>query len=131
MSIRNSEVARFKSKSQQPKQTNNLIGNQPLVPAPRSKKERIYGAVIEIKANKVYLELNETLNRLTARTHIDAADEEYFIRFMSDRTTATLEHRALEYVNNQNIAHYFFPNIITANNWPINKTHPSSYSDQP
>ncbi|XP_055319847.1 putative helicase mov-10-B.1 isoform X2 [Sitodiplosis mosellana] len=120
MSIRTAEISRNKTKC-----------NGQQGPVGRSKKERIYGSVVEIKGNKVHFELNETLHRLAARTHVEPADEEYFIRFMSDRTTATLEHRALEYVNNQGIAHFFFPNITTRINWPVNKTHPSSFADKP
>lgn len=131
MSIRTAEVARNKNKPKKTKQPNALNGDAQCVPIGRSKKERIYGSVVEIKGNKVHFELNETLQRLTARTNVEPADEEYFIRFMSDRTTATLEHRALEYVNNQGIAHFFFPNIMTRTNWPMNKTHPSSFTDQP
>lgn len=97
----------------------------------KSKKQRIYGSVVEVKGSKVFFELNESLNRFVKKTNVDPADEEYFIRFMSDRTTITLEHRALEYLNNHDIAHFFFPNMATASTWPSNKTHPSLYSNQP
>lgn len=131
MTIRVSEVAMNKMKFQQSKQPKTFNGNEQPRTVGRSKKERIYGSVVEIKGNTMYFELNESLDRFARQTHVEPADDVYFIRFMSDRTTATLEHRALEYVNNQSIAHFFFPNIGTANNWPVNKTHSSSYTDQP
>lgn len=94
----------------------------------RSKKERIYGSVVQIKGNIVYLELNELLDRFHAKTGVHPSNEEYFIRFMSDRTTITLEHRALEYLNNQRISRFFFPKTDGA--LPLNEIHPSSYINQ-
>lgn len=99
----------------------------------RSKKERIYGSVVEIKGNLVYLELNELLDRFHAKTGNHPANEEYFIRFMSDRTTITLEHRALEYLNNQRISRFFFPTMGGGGGGgalTLNKVHPSSYRSQ-
>lgn len=98
----------------------------------RSKKERIYGSVVEIKGNIVYLELNESLDRFHAKTGIHPSNEEFFIRFMSDRTTITLEHRALEYLNNQGISHFFFPTTSAggSSSLTLNKVHPSSYQNQ-
>lgn len=102
-------------------------GAQP-EPVQKHKKQRIYGSVVEIKGNNVLFELNDSLDRFVRQTNVLPADEEYFIRFMSDRTTITLEHRALEYLNKQDIAHFFFPSLSMASLWPSNKTHPSSYS---
>lgn len=98
----------------------------------RSKKERIYGSVVEIKGNIVYLELNELLDRFHAKTGMHPLNEEYFIRFMSDRTTITLEHRALEYLNNQGISRFFFPTMNAGSGGALtpNKVHPSSYMNQ-
>lgn len=104
---------------------------QPMEPIRKSKKQRIYGSVVEVKGNKVFFELNESLNHFFSKTRVQPAVEEYFIRFMSDRTTITLEHRALEYLNNQDIAHFFFPDLSMACNWPSNETHPSMYTNKP
>lgn len=70
-------------------------------PIRHCKKERIYGSEVEIKGNKAYLEL-----------------------------TITLEHRALEYLNSQGIAHFFFLNASDTDQLLLNETHPSSYLDQ-
>lgn len=126
MSIRLTEVKLTEIRTQQQHRN---VNSQPPFNA-RNKKERIYGSVVEIKGNTIYLELNESLTRFTAKTKVQPSDEEYFIRFMSDRTTITLEHRALEYLNNQNIAHFFFPTAFAAGTLPYNRSHPSLYSNQ-
>lgn len=126
MSIRLAEIKINEIRSQK-KQNVNI---QPSLVPRTNKKERIYGSVVEIRGNTVYLELNDSLTRFTAKTKVQPSDEEYFIRFMSDRTTITLEHRALEYLNKQNIAHFFFPTAFAAGNAPYNRSHPSSYTFQ-
>lgn len=127
MSVRQAELQSNGARSQQKRilQINGM--NQPIR---HCKKERIYGSVVEIKGNKAYLELNERLDRFVDRTKVSPHDEVYFIRFMNDRTTITLEHRALEYLNNQGIAHFFFPTANAMDTMSVNKTHPSSYSNQ-
>lgn len=50
---------------------------------------------------------------------------------MNDRTSITLEHRALEFLNTEDIAHFFFPSLFAINVWPSNEIHPSSYTDAP
>lgn len=121
--IRNGDHHRHRNQHQ-PQQQHNL----------RAKKERIYGSVVEIKGNIVHFELNELLERFHAKTGIHPSNEVYFIRFMSDRTTITLEHRALEYMNNQGISRFFFPTIAASsrNGDPLtlNKVHPTSYTNQ-
>lgn len=128
MSIRMTEQKLNEIPVQQRKPLTNANSHRPFIS--RNKKERIYGSVIEIRGNTIYLELNESLNKFIAKTKVQSANEEYFIRFMSDRTTITLEHRALEYLNNQNISHFFFPNDVAAGISSINKSHPSSYTNQ-
>lgn len=127
MSIRLAELKLNELRRLQPKnQSIRNGGGQPQ----RTKKERIYGSVIEIRGNLVYLELNESLDRFHAKTGIHPANEEFFIRFMSDRTTITLEHRALEYLNNQGISRFFFPMTSGSSALTLNKVHPSSYANQ-
>lgn len=128
MSIRSAELKLNELRSQ-PK---NVQFRKPGGQSQRSKKERIYGSVIEIKGNVVYLELNESLDRFQAKTGIVSSSEEFFIRFMSDRTTITLEHRALEYLNNQGISRFFFPTTSAGGSsaMTLNEVHPSSYVNQ-
>lgn len=95
---------------------------------PRNKKDRIYGSVVKIQGNVVYFELNEPLSRYVEKTGVKTCNEKYFIRFMSDRTSITLEHRALEYMNTENTSHFFFPSVFAVNVWPTNETQCSSYS---
>lgn len=130
MSIRLTEIKLNEIKMQQQRiAMTNGNGNRCLA-IPRCKKERIYGSVVEIKGNTVYLELNESLDRFTEKTQIQPCDEEYFIRFMSDRTTITLQHRALEYLNDQDIASFFFPMAADDISIRLNQTHPSTYINQ-
>lgn len=131
MSIRSAELKLNELHSQLKTRQIRNGGGQPQ----RSKKERIYGSVVEIKDNTVYLELNESLDRFHAKTGIHPSTEEFFIRFMSDRTTITLEHRALEYMNNQRISRFFFPTMSAGGGGDssaltLNKAHPSSYGNQ-
>lgn len=98
---------------------------------PRNKKERIYGSVVKVQGNMIYFELNEPLSRFVKKTGVKTSNEKYFIRFMSDRTSITLEHRALEYMNTENTSHFFFPSVYAVNVRPTNETHPSSYSGEP
>lgn len=131
MSIRLAEMKLNEMRSQ-PKNVINRNGAQHTQHHVRSKKERIYGSVVEIKGNMVYLDLNDMLDRFHAKTGIHPSHEEYFIRFMSDRTTITLEHRALEYLNNQRISRFFFPTINAGGGGAFthNKVHPSSCANQ-
>lgn len=85
----------------------------------------------KVQGNTVYLELNEPLTHFVKLTHVQVSNEKYFIRFMSDRTSITLEHRALEYMNMERITHFFFPSLFAANVWPKNEAHPSSYAGAP
>lgn len=101
-----------------------------ILPPPRNKKDRIYGSVVKVQGNVVYFELIEPLSRFVEKTGVNTSNEKYFIRFMSDRTSITLEHRALEYMNTEDTSHFFFPSAFAVNVWPTNETHPSSYSDE-
>lgn len=105
--------------------------NEFILKPPRNKKDRIYGSVVKVQGNVIYFELNEPLSRFIEKTGVKISNEKYFIRFMSDRTSITLEHRALEYMNTENTSHFFFPSAFPLNVWPTNETHPSSYSDEP
>lgn len=97
----------------------------------RRKKQRIYGSVVAIKANKIYFELKEQLTTFTELTNVQPNDEKYFIRFMNDRTSITLEHRALDFMNDHQITHFFFPDAASlTNDCRINWIHPSSYSER-
>lgn len=95
------------------------------------KKQRIYGSIVEIQGSTMYFELEESLDRFTAKTNIQPDVEAYFIRFMSDRTTITLEHRALEYLYEHNVARFFFPTEFPDSDvFRCNNTHPSTYSNR-
>lgn len=107
------------------------LGDEFILTPPRNKKDRNYGSVVKIQGNVVYFELNETLSRFVKKTGVKTSDEKYFIRFMSDRTSITLEHRALEYMNTDKTSHFFFPSPFAVNVWPTNETHPTSYSGEP
>lgn len=93
------------------------------------KTERIYGSIVEIKNEHIYFDLVDKLEKFTIKTEVEPIDETYFIRFMNDRTTITLEHRALDLVKMHQISKFFFPNIYDLINEP-NATHSTMYTDQ-
>lgn len=62
----------------------------------RSKRNRIYGVIVEKKQNIAIIKFDECLSRFQALTGVQQHKESYFIRFMNNRTTYKLEHQALE-----------------------------------
>lgn len=88
--------------------------------------DRIYGTIIRIKSNRVYFELQQKLDGFRGKS---LADEKYFIRFMSDRSTITLQHEALDYFEKHQIADFFFPNLFTHNlkQHPVGHLNPYSH----
>lgn len=76
----------------------------------RSKRNRVYGSIIEIKDTDAYIRFDEKLSKFTARTHVDQAAEFYFIRFMNNRTGFMLEHQALQKLSDDEPFKFVFPN---------------------
>lgn len=72
--------------------------------------QRIYGSIVEVKNGLVLIELDKVLDTFTAKTKVAPTEEVYFIRFMSNRTTIALEHRALDLLDKHKISRFFFPN---------------------
>lgn len=62
----------------------------------RSRHNRIYGSIIEVKQDSIYVRFDESLRKFEKCTGVDPHDERYFIRFMNNRTTFLLEHQALK-----------------------------------
>lgn len=72
--------------------------------------KRIYGTIVEVKKGSVLFELDRPLSTFSPRANVDPSAEVYFIRFMSNRTTIALEHRALDLLDQHQISKFFFPN---------------------
>lgn len=72
---------------------------------------RSYGYIKKIESNTVYFELRSSLYIFCDKTNVPPQHEQYFIRFMNDRVSITLQHKALDYANDHNIVKYLFPSI--------------------
>lgn len=75
----------------------------------RSRRNRIYGSIVEIKGGKVFFKFDESLDKFAAITGIQPQDERYFIRFMNNRTTTMLEHQALDMFEKDKAFQFVFP----------------------
>lgn len=71
--------------------------------------QRIYGSIINVKNGLVLFELDKHLDTFTEKTNVVPSVEVYFIRFLSNRTTVALEHRALDLFDQHEISKFFFP----------------------
>lgn len=72
--------------------------------------QRIYATITGVKNGSVHIDLDRGLDTFTAKTKVAPNDEVYFVRFMSNRTTIALEHRALDLLDQHKISKFFFPN---------------------
>lgn len=84
-------------------------------PAVRSKRNRIYGVIIEKKQNTAIIKFDESLSRFQALTGVAQHNESYFVRFMNNRTTYKLEHQALDAFSIDQPFGFVFPD---AGDWP-------------
>lgn len=75
----------------------------------QSQKKRIYGTIAEIKGDAIYIDFMEPLDIFTMHTKVQPQNEKYFLRFMVDRTTIALEHRALDILKEHKIVQFLFP----------------------
>lgn len=75
----------------------------------KPKKQRIYGTIVKIKSDEIYIDFMQKLDLFTMETNVQPHHEKYFLRFMVDRTTIALEHRALDILKQQNIVQFLFP----------------------
>lgn len=75
----------------------------------KPKNDRIYGLIIKIENDAIFIQFFDKLEKFADVTHVDPSEEKYFLRFMTDRTTIALEHRALDIMYRHNIAGFFFP----------------------
>lgn len=71
--------------------------------------QRVYGSIVKVEDGLVHIELDKYLDVFTKKTGIAPDAESYFIRFLSNRTTIALEHRALDLVDEHKISRFFFP----------------------
>lgn len=72
--------------------------------------QRIYGSIVQVKNGSLLFELDKYLDTFTAKTRVAPTAEVYFIRFLSNRTSIALEHRALDLLHQHKISKFFFPN---------------------
>lgn len=77
--------------------------------AVKSKRNRVYGSIIEVKQDSMYVRFDEQLARFQKSTGIDQSSERYFLRFMNNRTTFLLEHQALERFSAEVPFQFVFP----------------------
>lgn len=119
MAIRRTELKlnelRRNEQNQKMNTTKKHIINK-IVPNRSDKKERIYGSIVEVVGNKVYFQLTQGLDYFTKITRMPPSKETYFIRFMNDRSTIALQHQALDHLNADDIADFFFPTMATVKN---------------
>lgn len=71
--------------------------------------KRIYGTIVEVKKGMVLFELDKPLSTFPRKSNVEPSADVYFIRFMSNRTTIALEHRALDLLDQHQISKFFFP----------------------
>lgn len=81
----------------------------------RSKRNRIYGVIIEKKQNIAIIKFDERLSRFQELTGVAQHNESYFVRFMNNRTTYKLEHQALDAFSIDKPFGFVFPE---AGDWP-------------
>lgn len=75
----------------------------------RSKRNRIYGSVDEVKQDSIFVRFDESLAKFRSSTGVDQRMERYFIRFMNNRTTFLLEHQALDMFSVDEPFQFVFP----------------------
>lgn len=85
------------------------LANNPKADVQPWRTQRIYGTIVKVKKDQMLLQLDKHLDTFTLKTKIEPNVESYFIRFMSNRTTIALEHRALDLLNQHKISKFFFP----------------------
>lgn len=86
------------------------LAKNPKVNVEMWRTQRIYGSIVQVRNGLVLIQLDKLLDTFTARTKIVPNAEVYFIRFMSNRTSIALEHRALDLLDQHQISTFFFPN---------------------
>lgn len=127
MAIRQTEVKlREIQRNAQEKRMNNNKQKHIITKMPNKyqKKERIYGSIVEVIGDKVYFQLPHGLDYFSKFTHVVPDKECYFIRFMNDRTTISLQHQALDNLHKDDITEFFFPNLADIQNSSWEKPDP-------
>lgn len=81
--------------------------------------DRLYGYIKKVEGRTVYFELRSSLLHFMAKTGVNPQNESYFIRFMNDRVSITLQHKALDYVKDHKLAKYLFPSASDAAPHPL------------
>lgn len=75
----------------------------------RSKRNRVYGSIIEIDGTYAYIKFDENLSKFTSKTLVEQNEELYFLRFMNNRTSIMLEHQALQHLQIDQCFEFLFP----------------------
>lgn len=83
------------------------------------RRERAYGTIVKVEDNRVYFELTQALEYFTHITRVPFEEETYFVRFVNDRSTITLQHQALDRLHADDLSQLFFPTkeSINVGNW--------------
>lgn len=77
----------------------------------RSQRNRIYGSIVEVKQDSIFVRFDETLGQFCRSTGVDQVRERYFIRFMNNRTTFLLQHQALRRFGADEPFQFVFPSV--------------------